>query len=74
MNRNKFQILLFLILVQLFINKETNLNFLDHKTLDVLRQIYWSSVELLPDVEIKLNYKNQEIFDKTRTQLKSEIS
>ena len=74
MYRNKFQILLFLILVQLFINKETNLNFLDHKTLDVLRQIYWSSVELLPDVEIKLNYKNQEIFDKTRTQLKSEIS
>ena len=74
MNRNKFQILLFLILVQLFINKETNLNFLDYKTLDVLRQIYWSSVELLPDVEIKLNYKNQEIFDKTRTQLKSEIS
>ena len=59
---NKFQILLFLIFTNIFIAKESNLDFLNSKTIDVVRQIYWSSVDLLTDGEIKSKYKNEDIF------------
>ena len=59
---NKFQLLFFLILIKFFVAKESNLDFLNSKTIDVVRQIYWSAVDLLTDGEIKSKYKNEDIF------------
>ena len=63
----------FLLLKKLFVAKETNLEeFLNYKTVDVLRQIYWSSTELLPD-EFKTQYKNIYIFGNSTIELKNKI-
>ena len=59
---NKFQILFFLIFINIFVAKESNLDFLNYKTIDAVRQIYWSAVDLLTDGEIKSKYKNEDIF------------
>ena len=50
---NKFQILFFLLFIKFFVAKESNLDFLNYKTIDVVRQIYWSSVDLITDQKIK---------------------
>ena len=41
---------------------ELNLDFLNYKTIDVIRQIYWSSIELFPDENNRTNYRNVDIF------------
>ena len=68
-----FLILFLLLLEKLIVTKEINLGeFLNYKTIDVLRQIYWSSTELLPD-EYKSQYKNFFIFNSPILELKNKI-
>ena len=68
-----FFILYFLLLEKLILTKEINLEeFLNYKTVDVLRQIYWSSTELLPE-EYKSEYKNFFIFYSPILELKNKI-
>ena len=73
MHINKFSFLLFLLSIHLYTSKEPNLDFLDHRTIDALRQIYWSSAQLIPDENIKKEYKSQEIFDLNETEIKAKI-
>ena len=71
---NKFQILFFLFFISLYAGKELNLDFLNYKTIDSLRQITWSSIELIPDEKIQLNYKEEDIFFKSKYELINNIN
>ena len=71
---NKFQILFFLFFISLYAGKELNLDFLNYKTIDSLRQITWSSIELIPDEKIQLNYKEEDIFFKSKYELINKIN
>ena len=71
---NKFQILFFLLFVKFLFGKEPNLNFLNYKTIDVVRQIYWSSIDLLSDEQMKLDYKNEDIFGQKKRYLIDNIN
>mgnify|MGYP007101895186 CR=1 FL=1 len=73
MKTNRSLIFFILLLLKVTIAKEINLEeFLSYKTVDVLRQIYWSSTELLPD-EYKSKYKNFFIFNSPILELKNKI-
>ena len=71
---NKFQILFFLFFISFYAGKELNLDFLNFKTIDSLRQITWSSIELIPDEKIQLNYKEEDIFFKSKYELINKIN
>ena len=71
---NKFQILFFLLFIKFFVAKESNLDFLNYKTIDVVRQIYWSSVDLITDQKIKSNYKKEDIFGQKKSELIDKIN
>ena len=70
---NKFSLIILLLSIQLCTSKESNLDFLEHKTIDVLRQIYWSTIELISNNQAKLKYKNEDFFNKNRTELINKI-
>ena len=70
---NKFSLIILLLSIQLCTLKESNLDFLEHKTIDVLRQIYWSTIELISNNQAKLKYKNEDFFNKNRTELINKI-
>ena len=68
---NKFSLIIFLLSFHLFTSKETTLDFLESKTIDALRQIYWSTIELISKKK-KLNFtdlKDEDFFNNNRTQL-----
>ena len=71
---NKFQILFFLFFISFYAGKELNLDFLNYKTIDSIRQITWSSIELIPDEKIQLNYKEEDIFFKSKYELINKIN
>ena len=71
---NKIQILFFLFLISFYLGKELNLDFLNYKTNDTLRQITWSSIELIPDEAIKLYEKKDDVFFQDRVRLIKRIN
>ena len=71
---NKFQIIFFLLLIKSLAANEPNLDFLNYKTIDVVRQIYWSSIDLISDKQTKLTYKNRDFFDQTKGDLIGKIN
>ena len=70
---NKFSIILLLLSIHLYVSKESDLEFLEHKTIDALRQIYWSSIELIPHKKIKIEYEKEDFFNDNREELISKI-
>ena len=71
---NKIQILFFLFLISFYLGKELNLDFLNYKTNDTLRQITWSSIELIPDEAKKLYEKKDDVFFQERNILIKRIN
>ena len=70
---NKFSIIILLLSIHFYVSKESDLEFLQHKTIDVLKQIYWSSIELIPNKTIKIEYEKEDFFNDNREQLISKI-
>ena len=66
---NKFSLILLLLSFQLYNSRESTLDFLDSKTIDVLRQIYWSTIELISNEQVKSVLKEEDFFNNNRTQL-----
>ena len=65
---------LLMILINYCSGIELNLDFLNYKTIDVIRQIYWSSIELFPDENNRTNYRNVDIFQLKKSALIENIS
>ena len=66
---NKFSLIILLLSFQLYNSRESTLDFLDSKTIDVLRQIYWSTIELISNEQVKSVLKEEDFFNNNRTQL-----
>ena len=66
---NNIRILFFLFMLNFYLGKELNFNFLNFKTIDALRQIIWSSIELISDETIKVDITKEDIFTQDKAKL-----
>ena len=70
---HKCSFLFFFILIQFGASTELNFDFLNSKTIDVVRQIFYSTVELFSDQEKKADYKIRFIFELQKSNLIKQI-
>ena len=63
---NKFSLIILLLSFQLYNSRESTLDFLNSKTIDVLRQIYWSTIELISNEQVKSVLKEEDFFNNNK--------
>ena len=68
-----YSILFHLIIIKLSYEEEFPFDFLEFKTMDNLRQICWSAIQLLKDTNEIENYPEKEFFYQNRSMLKTKI-
>ncbi len=68
-----YTFIFYFILIQLTYEEEPSFDFLEDKTIDNLRQIYWSGTQLLENETDIQNFENKQIFHLTKFSIKARI-
>ena len=68
-----YSFIFYFIIIQLTYEEEPSFDFLEDKTIDNLRQIYWSGTQLLENETDIQNFENKQIFHLTKFSIKARI-